>query len=149
MKYSLSDILKKANDISDVNERIIFIQSNNSSPMQTFLTLAFDPALEWAVPETDPPYKASEYVDAQGMIFNNSVLRQIKCFIKGQGQDNVSRIKREQIFIQFLETVDKDDAELFLFIKKNKKLPFRKLNKTFISKAFPDLIDWSKVKDTE
>jgi hypothetical protein len=51
-------------------------------------------------------------------------------------------IKRETLFIEFLESLDPDDAELIIGMK-DKKLPFRGLTKKTVCEAFPkDTVGW-------
>jgi hypothetical protein len=42
------------------------------------------------------------------------------------------------LFIQFLETIDKDDAKLMIAVK-DKKIPFKGITSNMVKKAFPDL----------
>ena len=59
-------------------------------------------------------------------------------FLEG-GNPNLKQAKREQIFIQMLETVSADDASLLLAMK-NKKSPYKNITKSIINEAFPGLI---------
>jgi hypothetical protein len=46
------------------------------------------------------------------------------------------------LFIEFLESLDPDDAELIIGMK-DKKLPFRGLTKKTVCEAFPkDTVGW-------
>lgn len=137
---SIHEILKEANAISNVDERIAFMHLHNSSALQTILKCCYDSTVEWLLPEGDPEYKPSQLHESQGMLRNNTVLRKFKIFIKNNGYDDLPKIKRENIFIQLLETIDKDDAKIVLAAK-NRKLPFRKINKAFVRKCFPDLLE--------
>jgi hypothetical protein len=47
-------------------------------------------------------------------------------------------MKREMLFIQFIEGIDKDDAVLIVAMK-DKKLPFKGITADIVKKAFPDL----------
>jgi hypothetical protein len=58
-------------------------------------------------------------------------------FIEG-GNPNLTKLKREMLFIQLLEGVHKDDANLLCHIK-DKKLPFKTINNDIVKKAFPNL----------
>ena len=47
-------------------------------------------------------------------------------------------MKREMLFIEFIESLDPDDAKLILSIK-NKKMPWKAISKHVAKKAFPEL----------
>jgi hypothetical protein len=143
MIKSIYEVLNQANNIKNVDERIEFLNKNNSSALQTILKCTYDSTIEWLLPEGNPSYKENQNVDSHGMLRNNSNLRKFKIFIKNNGYDTLDKTKRENIFIDLLETVDKDDAKIILAAK-NRKLPFRKLNKAFIRKAFPTLLEDSE-----
>jgi hypothetical protein len=59
-------------------------------------------------------------------------------FVEG-GNPNLSQLKREQIFIELLESVDPQDAELLVSVK-DKKLPYKNINRNLIEKTYPGLI---------
>jgi hypothetical protein len=59
-------------------------------------------------------------------------------FVSGKDYDNVKPMKREMLFIEFIESLDPDDAKLVLSIK-NKKMPWKAISKHVAKKAFPNL----------
>ncbi len=145
---SIYEILNQANNIKNVDERIQFLHANNSSALQTILKCAYDTTVEWNLPDGDPLYKPYEGFESQGALKSNSSIRKFKIFVKNNGYDSLPSSKRENIFIQLLESIDKDDAKVVLGAK-NRKLPFRKINKSFVRKAFPDLLEDGVSDDEE
>lgn len=137
---SLTEILNKANSITSVEDRITFLHQHNSNALQTVLKCAYDKTIEWLVPDGEPPYNPLDALDAQGILFANSTLRKMKIFIKGNGYDNLNRNKRETAYIQFLESIDKQDAKTIIGCR-NGKLPQKKITRLFVKKAFPGLIE--------
>ena len=71
--------------------------------------------------------------------------RKLKYIIQGAGGENVTKIKREQIFIQMLENVDKSDAELLCQMITQK--PMKGLTPKVINEAFGNIV--TEGKDTE
>jgi hypothetical protein len=55
------------------------------------------------------------------------------------GNPNLKPIKREQIFIQMLEAVSADDAQLLIAMK-DKKSPYKNITKDIVNEAFPGLL---------
>ena len=69
------------------------------------------------------------------MLYRNS--KRIPYFYEGTGT-NVKPMKREQLFIQLLETVNKDDALLLIDMKDGKRV--KGLTAKTINEAFTNLI---------
>jgi len=135
MQLSVSEILDKASKMKTKDEKVQWLKKNEARAIKTVLKAMYDPTLKCLLPEGAPPYKPSEYVDDQGMLFSNS--RRIPYFYEGQGT-NVQPIRRETIFIELLESVNKDDAVLLINMKDKKRI--KGLTVKTINEAFPNLI---------
>lgn len=136
MRDSISTILDKADKLEHHHEKIEFLRHQNSAALRTILQYAYDPTVKWVLPEGEPPYKPSEFLDNDGILFTEA--RRLYIFIEG-GNPNVASAKRESLFIQMLEAVTPNDAKLLLSIK-DKKLPYPTLTPSLINDAFPGLI---------
>jgi hypothetical protein len=137
MKKSISELLKSCAEVKKVEERVeaLKVAASKSPALLTILKYAFDPNIKFLLPDTDPPYKPSEFLDQEGRLYTE--LRRLYLFIDG-GNPNLTKFKREMLFIQLLESVDKNDAVLLCSIK-NKKLPYKELTSKIVLKAFPGL----------
>ena len=59
-------------------------------------------------------------------------------------QDSSVSLKRETQFVDFLESIDTDDAKLILYIKDKRKLPYSRITKKLFEDAWPALAStWS------
>lgn len=138
MILSVSEVLEKTSEIKSFEEKVKFLQQNGSNALVILLRLAFDPSIKWLVPEGIPPYKPSEFVDAQGMLHRE--FRKLVYFIDtGDQTPNIRQYRRESMFIQFLETIDKRDADLIVSIRHG-KMPYRTITRRLASTAFPGTI---------
>jgi hypothetical protein len=137
MRLSISEILTKANAIKDAEERKNFIRQNDSPALQTILKYCYDPNIKWLLPKGPAPYSPSEHVEGHGMLYSEA--RKLYLFVEG-GNNNLSRHKREMLFINLLESIDKNDAELLVSVK-DKELPYKLLTRKFIEKVYPGLIN--------
>jgi len=135
MQLSVSEILDKAAKMKSKAEKVDWLKKNEARAVKTVLKAMYDPTLKCLLPEGAPPYKPSEFVDDQGMLFSNS--RRIPYFYEGQGS-NVKPLRRETIFIELLESVNKDDALLLIDMKDKKRI--KGLTVKTINEAFPNLI---------
>lgn len=135
MKKSIYNILKECSEPKSVKERVTKLQQNGLPVVQQILKYAFDPNIKFLLPEGNPPYKPNEYVDQEGILFSEA--RKLYLFVEG-GNNNLTKFRRETLFVQFIEGIDKNDAILICAVK-DKKLPFKTLTKDIVKQAFPTL----------
>ena len=133
MRKSIYNILKEASELKTEDEIVNALRVANPAVRQ-LIRYAYDPAIKFMLPEGSPPYKPCEFLDQEGRL--PVELRKLYLFVEG-GNPNLTKVKREMLFIQLIESIDKDDAVLLCSVK-DKKLPFKKLTKKLIKKAFPD-----------
>jgi hypothetical protein len=65
-------------------------------------------------------------------------------FVENSGH-NLKPLKRETMFVEFLESLAPKDAELILAIK-DKKLPFKGITEDIVREAFPELFPAQETK---
>lgn len=136
MRKSISSILKSCAEGKTVNDKVALLQQNASDPIFIILKYAFDPNIKFILPDGAPPYKPCEFLDQESRLY--SELRRLYLFVEG-GNPNLTKVKREYLFIQLLESIDKQDAELLVAVK-DKKLPYKGLTSAVVKKAFPGLL---------
>ena len=134
-KPTIHSVLKRASELKTENERVEFLRSQGNPTLFSVLGHMFDPRIEFRLPPGAPPYKPSEF-DEPGLIY--SEMRKFYIFVKGQSE-NITQVKCEKIFIDMLEYVHKDDAEIIIAMK-DKKSPFKNINLKLVQKAFPGLV---------
>lgn len=137
MRLGIAEILEKASDMKTKKEKIDYLRSNDNSALRNVLKHALDPSLKFLLPEGAPPYRESEYFDGQGMLYTEA--RKLYLFVEG-GNPNLTPIRREMLFINLLESLDPKDANLMIHVK-DKKIPYKGINKALIKETFPGLID--------
>jgi hypothetical protein len=137
MRLSISEILDRASNMKTKKEKIDFLRGNDNSVLRNILRYAYDPSIKFLLPEGAPPYKRSEFVDGHGMLYSES--RKLYLFVEG-GNPNLTPLKREMLFINFLESLDPKDADLMINVK-DKKIPYKGINKALIKETFPGLIN--------
>ena len=135
MKKTIYSILKECSEGKTPKERVVRLQRSANPAMLLILKYAFDPNIKFLLPEGDPPYKPCEFVDQEGRLYAEA--KKLYLYVEG-GNPNLTKLKRESLFIQLIESVDKNDATLLCSVK-DKKLPFKSLNQSIIKQAFPDL----------
>lgn len=137
MKLGLAEILKKASEFEKKQDRIDYLYKNDSHALRAILKYAYDPKVKFLLPEGAPPYKPNDLPDLQSVLY--SELRKLYLFIEG-GNDNLKPVRREYLFVQLLENLDKQDAELIVAVK-DKKIPYKGITKKFVEELYPGLLE--------
>lgn len=139
MKLGLGEILENTSKLKSKKERAEYLRKHNSRSMQDLIQYALHPEIKWDLPEGNPPYKPTEYLDQENMLY--SQLKKLSLFVNGNGS-NLKPARLEQIFIQILESVTPLDAELLLLVKE-RKLP-KGITPSLIEEVWPGLIPSEK-----
>jgi len=136
MRKKISQILQEVSEFTPASERHLFLKQHDSGAIRTVLKYAFDPNIKFLLPKGPAPFKPFEGFDAEGRLY--AELRRLYLFVEG-GNPNLKPLRREFLFIQLLESIDKDDAKLLIAVK-DKKLPYKGITEKIVRKAFPDLL---------
>lgn len=135
MKLGLYEILRNASEQKSKSDKIAYLRQIYTPALATVLSYTFDEKYKWLLPEKDPEYKKNDLPDNQNILYKE--LRRLYIFVDG-GNNNLKQNRREELFLQLLESVDAEDSILLLSMK-NRKLPFKNLTEALIKEAFPDL----------
>jgi hypothetical protein len=140
MKLLISEVLQKVSNAKTKVEKIKLLQQYNSDTLRMLLIWNFDESITSAVPAGEVPYTAN---DAPAGTEHTSLEHESRLFfhfIEG-GNQNLTKVKRENMFIQLLEGLHKDDANIVCLVK-DKQLGKRyKVTKAAVAEAFPQ-INW-------
>ena len=135
---SISEIVAETGKLKSTAEKVANLQKHDSFALRTVVQATYDPSIEFLIPNTPPPWNKNDYEDeAKAMLISYS--RRLRIFVKGGGYDDIKQVKRESLFISFLEDIDNDDAELLANYMICKK-PFKGISLKVINEAFPQLI---------
>lgn len=135
-KLGIAEIIKLASEQKSKQEKINILKQHSSDALLRILKCAYCPSIKFVLPEGTPPYKENQFDDCQPMLYQE--VRRMYLFIEG-GNSDLTKLKREQLFIGLLESLDKDDAKLLCSVK-DKKLPYKAITAQIVKDAFPGLI---------
>ena len=145
MERSLHEIFTDVAEETSINKKVDILKDNDSQGLQVFLRCVFDDKIAWLIPDSKPPYEPNDAPewDLADMKLEQEVLK-IGRFIQVDGQTptqgrDLTKTRREQLFIQLLEGLHTTEAGLLLSGVK-KKIKYKGLTKRVVQKAFPDLI---------
>jgi hypothetical protein len=134
----ISEILSQISKIKNVAERqnALATCANNKALMQ-ILHACFHPEVKFVLPDGAPNYtKLEKSVDAQGTLYREA--KKLYLFIEGLAPP-MHQLRRETLFVQLLEALDPDDAELLLSVKE-KKMPYKGITYDLVASTFPGLL---------
>ena len=132
----LHEILIKVNNAKDKPKKIEVLKQNDSLPLRQVLKGAFDPKIEWDLPPGNPPYEVNEAPAGTEHTTLYTEAKKLWHFVKG-ADEQLSKTKKEMMFIQMLEGLHKDDAELMVAVKEkelNKR--YKGLTDAVVKEAF-------------
>jgi len=145
MKHTIHEILTAVATTPNRKDKIKILQLNDSYCLRDLMICVFNPDVKFQLPESDPPYKPADSSFGHEMIY--SQIKKLYLFLEG-GNPDLKQHRREELFIQFLESIHPDDAKLMLQIK-NKKMPFPGITAKLINEAFPGLLPEKEKEKTE
>lgn len=146
MILSISEILEKISKLKSFEEKVSTLQASQTPALIWVLKICFHPDIKTLLPEGPAPYRPSEYPDNHGALRRD--YRKLAYFFSNQGYDNIRKSKREVMFVELLETIDKEDAKLLVAIK-DKKMPYKGITYRLVETAYPGLLPSTKVEKKE
>ena len=137
----ISEVLRKVSNAKTKAEKIKLLQTNNSQALRSLLIWNFDESVISMIPEGDVPYTPNDAPVGTDHTRLESEYRGFYRFVKG-GQDTLKSLKRESMFVQLLEGLAAEEAELLCLIKDgNLNSKYKRITKAVITEAFPS-IQW-------
>ena len=135
-KELISEIFTKINNAKDKPKKIEVLRQYDSPGMRMILKGAFDPKIEWDLPEGTPPYIANEAPAGTEHTFLEVEAKRLYNFAVG-GNDQLNKIRKETLFIQMLEGLHASEAKVLIDVK-NKSLnkTFKGLTSEMVKEAF-------------
>ena len=138
MDLLISEILEKVSKIKTKKEKVTFLKHYDSDALRMVIKSSFDPKIKWALPDGDVPYTKNDAPEGTEHTLLQKEVRRLYHFIKG-GNPALKQNKREMMFVQMLEGLHKDEAELLIAAKdKSLHRKYKGLSDNVVKEAF----DW-------
>ncbi len=141
----LSEILTKVNNAKMKDDKIKVLRDNDSVPLRQILKGAFDPKIEWDLPEGTPPYKVNEAPAGTEHTLLFTETKRLWHFVKG-ADASLNKMRKETLFIQILEGLHKSEADLLINVKEKKlNNTYKGLTANLVKEAFGWNDDFVKI----
>jgi len=135
----VSEILDLVNKQKTIAKKIEVLQEYNNPALQSILIWNFDDTAISVLPEGSVPFKPNEAPAGTEHTSLRKEHQYLYNFLKG-GNDTLSPIRRETMFIQILENLHPDEADI-LVLTKDKKLQSKyKITRDIVAQAFPEIV---------
>ena len=138
MDLLISEILEKVSKVKTKKEKVKLLQEYNHNALRMVIKSSFDPKIEWALPDGDVPYTRNDAPEGTEHTSLSYESRKLYHFIKG-GDNQITQNKREAMFVQMLEGLHPNEADI-LVAAKDKVLhqKYKGLSANVVKEAF----DW-------
>ena len=137
----ISEVLRKVSNAKTKAEKVNLLRENNSQALRSLLIWNFDESVISMIPEGDVPYTPNDAPVGTDHTRLEQEARGLYRFVKG-GQDSLKSLKRESMFVQLLEGLSAEEAELLCLVKDGQlNTKYKRITKAVIQEAFPQ-IEW-------
>lgn len=136
----ISEVLRKVSNAKTKQEKISLLRQYNSNALRQLLIINFDDSVVSVMPEGDVPYTPNEAPAGTDHTRLEHEYRGLYRFFKGGAK--LPGLKRESMFVQLLEGLHADEAELVVLVKDGRLTDkYKRITKAVVAEAFPQ-IEW-------
>ena len=111
-----SELLDHVHKAKTKDKKVEILRKYNSDAFRMIIKSSFDPEIRWTMPEGNVPYEPNDAPAGTEHTRLATEARKLYRFIRG-GDDGTPQFKKEQMFVQLLEGLHKDEAELICYAK--------------------------------
>ena len=137
----ISEILRKISNAKTKKEKVDLFKKHNSPALRQLMIINFDESILSELPEGDVPYTPNDAPVGTDHTRLEQEYRGLYRFFKG-GDSRIKSLKRETMFVQLLEGLSAEEAELLVLVKDGRlNEKYKRITKAVVSEAFPS-IQW-------
>ena len=136
----IHEVLELASNQRSRAKKVEILQEYESDALKALFIWNFDDTVISMIPEGQVPYKENEVPVGT---YHTSLRREWKHlynFVKG-GNDSISSLRRETMFIQILEGLHPEEAKILCLVKDKALQSKYKITYEVVAQAYPD-IQW-------
>ena len=139
MKLLISEVLQKAHNAKTKAEKVKILQDNNTNALRSILIANFDESIHSLLPEGEVPYQKNDAPVGTEHTVLEQEYRKLYLFFKGGS--TIKQSQRENLFIQMLEGLSVEEAELLILVKDKALNKKYRITRACVENAFPS-IEW-------
>ena len=136
----VSELFKAVHGKKDKKGKADLLAQHKRDDVKALLIWNFDKQIRSAIPEGEVPYKKNEApINSGGHTRLVHEWRTLYNYVRG-GNDKISQMKRETMFIQLLEGLHESEAELLMLVKdKNLQSRYR-ITRALVEEVFDEIV---------
>ena len=119
-------------------KKVQLLKEYENDALKSLFIWNFDQSIISLLPEGHVPYKENEVPVGTDHTSLRREYRQLYHFVKG-GNDGLSSLRRETMFIQMLEGLHPEEAALLCLVKDKELQSKYNITKEMVSEAYPDI----------
>ncbi len=138
MKLLISEVLQKVSNAKTKAEKIKLLHDHNSNALRAILIANFDESIISLLPEGEVPFEANDAPKGTEHTVLEKEYRKLYLFFKG-GSSSLKQLQRENLFIQMLEGLHEEEANLLVLVKDKALGKKYKITRACVEEAFPQI----------
>ena len=139
MKLLISEVLQKAHSAKTKAQKVKILQDNNTNALRSVLIANFDESVQSLLPEGSVPFEKNDAPVGTEHTVLEQEYRKLYLFFKGGS--TIKQSQRENLFIQMLEGLSVEEAELLILVKDKALNKKYRITRACVENAFPS-IEW-------
>ena len=139
MKLLISEVLQKVHSAKTKAQKVKILQDNNTNALRSILIANFDESIQSLLPEGSVPYEKNDAPLGTEHTVLEQEYRKLYLFFKGGS--TIKQSQRENLFIQMLEGLSVEEAELLILVKDKALNKKYRVTRACVENAFP-AIEW-------
>ena len=136
----VSELFRAVHGAKTKDKKIALLKQHIRDDVKAILIWNFDKGIESAVPEGEVPYKKND--SPEGTAGHTRLVhewRTLYNFVRG-GNDKLSNMRRETLFVQLLESLHQDEAEIVVLAKDKDLQSKYRITRNVVEEAYPDVV---------
>jgi hypothetical protein len=134
----IHEILDLVNKQRSNAKRVEVLQKYGNDALKTLFVWNFDDTAISVLPEGHVPYKENDVPVGTDHTSLRREYKHLYNFVRG-GNDSLSSLRRETMFIQMLEGLHPEEAKILCLVKDKQLQTQFKVSKDIVSQAFPEI----------
>jgi len=132
------EILELASKQRSKAKKVEILQEYANDALKTLFIWNFDDTVISMIPEGEVPYKENEVPVGTDHTSLRKEYKHLYNFVKG-GNDGLSSLRRETMFIQILEGLHPEEAKILCLVKDKRLSEQYKITYDVVREAYPDI----------
>ncbi|ADO99324.1 hypothetical protein Syn1_228 [Prochlorococcus phage Syn1] len=138
MKLLISEVLQKVSNAKTKSQKVKLLQQYNTNALRSILIANYDESIISMIPEGDVPFTPNDAPKGTDHSVLEKEYRRLYLFFQG-GNNGLKQASRENLFIQLLEGLCEEEAQLLVLIKDKALQKKYKITRACVEEAFPTI----------